>query len=218
MRTKHFLWVLAGVVAAAMIAAPAAWAGGKGCCPGHAKGSQGMAWMAQATVAVVNLADGVQVTATAESPEAVKAIQDHFAKMAGECPGHAGMAWRKDAKFVVANLADGAVLTVTSTNADAVQAIQEHFAAMGENCRKGAAMGENCCKGAAMGANCCKGAAMAWKKDAKFVVENLSNGAAVTVTSDNPETVKAIQEHLARMAGTGETPKGCAHGHGKKGK
>jgi len=40
-------------------------------------------------------------------------------------------------------------------------------------------------------------------KDVEFKTENLPDGVAVKITSQNPETVKKIQEHVEKMKGMG---------------
>ncbi len=45
--------------------------------------------------------------------------------------------------------------------------------------------------------------------DVEMATENLADGVAVKITSKNPETVKAIQEHLASGKGCGMMGMGC---------
>ena len=48
-------------------------------------------------------------------------------------------------------------------------------------------------------AKCCSEFSLMGMKDVEVNVENLDNGVAVKITSKNPEVVKKIQEHIAKM-------------------
>ena len=183
------------------------------------------AWKKDANIEVVNLDNGAKVTIIAENADTVKAIQAQFAEMAkggckhgqeeakaeakpadakggcmhgkDEAKGKDCCAWKKDAKIDVANEKNGVVVTITTAKKDEVKAIQEHAAMMSKGgCMHHGDMAEvkaGCKHGEG------EGMGMAWKKDAKFEVANLDNGAKMTVTSDKEEAVKAIQDHFAQM-------------------
>jgi len=219
---RSILFILTLITASALVA------GGcqHGQASDQAKKDDCCAWKKDAKIDVVNLDNGAKVTITTEKADAVKAIQEQFAQMTkGGCkhgkdearttdeakpaePKGGCMhgkdeakkddccAWKKDAKIDVANQPKGVVVTITTEKKDGVKAIQEHAAMMAKaGCMHDeAAEAKGGCKHG-MG----EGMGMAWKKDAKFEVANLDNGAKMTVTTEKADAVKAIQEHFASM-------------------
>lgn len=114
-------------------------------------------------------------------------------------PAKAGCCAMKGVTMQVANIDHGVTVTLTGADADAVKAIQDHAA----KCAK-----HECClsqEGKGGQAGCDK--ATCPMKDAKIQVSNNDQGAVITVTSDKPETVAAIQKCMAECHSKGE-----AHG------
>jgi hypothetical protein len=112
----------------------------------------------------------------------------------GACADSAHKAACCDMKGVtmkVANTDKGATVTLTGETAEAVKAIQDHAT----KCAK------HECGAAKEGkAGCCDQATCPMK-DAKVQVTNNDKGAVITVTSDKPETVTAIQKCMADCHG-----------------
>ena len=163
-------------------------------CSSHGeKGSCGV--MKDATMKVENMDDGVKVTLTSDKPESVKALQEHAAACAAK-GGDAHMCLHvKGANAEAFDLTNGVEIHITSDKPEIVKELQEHAAKCAVKCAKGE-KGHGCAK---------KGHGFA--EDAKVEVQNLPNGATITMTSDDPETVKAIQAHAAE----------CSSKHEKKG-
>ena len=126
------------------------------------------------TMQVANIDKGATITLTGETAEAVKAIQDHAAK----CAKHECCPSAPKAKFVCPMHPE-----VTSDKAG--------------KCTK---CGMNLESKAAGKAGCCDQATCPMK-DAKVQVTNNDKGAVITVTSDKPETVTAIQKCMADCHG-----------------
>ncbi len=123
--------------------------------------------------------------------------------MAGDTPAcphaKAGCCGMKGMTMKVANIDKGVTVTLTGENAESVKAIQDHAA----KCAR-----HECClsqEGKEGKAGCDK--ATCPMKDAKIQVSNNDKGAVITVTSDKPETVAAIQKCMAECHSKGE-----AHG------
>jgi TusA-related sulfurtransferase len=99
----------------------------------------------------------------------------------------------------VANIDKGVTITLTGENAEAVKSVQDHAA----KCAK-----HECCVSKEGKAGCCDKATCPMK-DAKVQVTNNDKGAVITITSDKPEAVAAIQKCVADCHGA----KGEAHAH-----
>ena len=101
-------------------------------------------------------------------------------------------AMMKGADVKVANIDNGVTLTITSEKAEQVKALQEKAAACGKSCqmhqeKKSEKQGEKSEKA------CCM-------KDVTCKVANIDKGVTITMTSDKPEQVKAIQECAAKCS------------------
>jgi len=155
--------------------------------------------MKGASMKVANTGNGVRITLTSDKPEVVKALQEHATQCATK-RAEMGMGFpMTDAAIKATNLDNGVEISLSSNKSEVVTALQEHAAQCAAQREKGG-MAQGCGKmgHGAMGADCpMKGATMQ--------VATLANGATVTLTSDDPEVVKAIQAHAAQ----------CAARHGK---
>lgn len=159
--------------------------------------------MKDAAMTVVNTDDGVKITLTSDKPETVKGLQECAGKCAAK-GGDAGMGLSmKGATAKTANLDNGVEITLSSDEPETVKALQERAAQCSVRHEKGAQASPGCAK---MGRG--KAGAHAGLKDAEVRVENLPNGATITLTSDDPEVVKAIQAHATQ----------CSTHHDKAGK
>lgn len=115
---------------------------------------------------------------------------NHAKKGEGACsdPAHkAACCEMKGVTKKAANIDKGATVTLTGETPEAVKAIQDHAA----KCAK-----HECATAKEGKAGCCDKAACPMK-DAKVQVTNNDKGAVITITSDKPETVAAIQKCVA---------------------
>lgn len=203
-RNPKTIALLIAILALCLVPYAASACGGKGG-DGHGcsmHGAKGMcAPMKDAAIKVENLDDGVKITMTSDKPETVKGLQECASKCSAKGEG-AGMCLPvKGAKVETANLTNGVEIHLTSDKPETVKALQEHAAKCSARKEKGEA-GHGCSKmGHGMKG---EGAPL---EGAKVEVKNLPNGATITLTSDDPEVVKAIQAHA----------EGCSAKHEKKG-
>lgn len=173
-------------------------------CEGHgpkgagcgAHGAKGLCALAKdAEMKVVNTASGVTLTLSSDKPEVVKSLQEHAAKCASKhADGGVGIPM-EGATVKATPTKDGVEMAFSSDKPEVVKALQEHMAQCATRHESGAA-GQGCrsMKGhGAMGAGCSL-------KGATVKVSNLSDGATITLTSSDPEVVKAIQAHAAQCA------------------
>ena len=123
--------------------------------------------------------------------------------MAGDTPAcpqaKAGCCAGKGMTRQVTNIDQGVTVTLTGSTPEAVKAIQDHAA----KCAK-----HECCVSKEGKGGCCDKATCPMK-DAKVQVTNNDKGAVITVTSDKPETVAAIQKCMAEC----HPAQGEAHAH-----
>jgi TusA-related sulfurtransferase len=174
--------------------------GGRHGCPMY--GEKGKcAPMKDASMKVENLTDGVKITLTSDKPEAVKALQDCATKCSAKGEGGGMCLPVKGAKVETVDLTNGVEIHLTSDKPETVKALQEHAARCSARHEKGEA-GVGCAK---MGHGM-RGHATPMD-GAKVEVKSLPNGATITITSEDPEVVKAIQAHA----------EGCSAMHEKKG-
>lgn len=142
-----------------------------------------------ATMKVENLEDGVKISLTSDKPEAVQSLREHAATCAAKGGDGAKCMVPKGARVETADLVDGVEIHLTSDDSDVVKSLQEHAAKRAAHHAKGEG-GGGCSK---MGH--ARAGHGALPEGAKVEVENLDNGATITMTSDDPEVVKAIQAH-----------------------
>jgi hypothetical protein len=148
----------------------------------HGKGPAGCCAGKGVTMQVANIDKGVTITLTGENAEAVKSVQDHAAKCAKHecCP----------------------------SSPQTQYACPMHPEVTSDKPGKCSKCGMNLDTKKGMRAGSCDKATCPMK-DAKIQVTNNDQGAVITITSDNPETVAAIQKCVADCHGA----KGAAHGH-----
>lgn len=164
-----------------------------GCCSKQGS-KEGCDMLMGAEMKVENLDNGVKITLTSEKPEALKGLQEHAAKCSAK-GGDSGMCLPvKGATVETANLTNGVEIHLTSDKPETVKALQEHAAKCSIRHAKGEA-GHGCSKmgHARMGHS-------PLLENAKVEVENRADGATITLTSDDPEVVKAIQAHAAECS------------------
>jgi TusA-related sulfurtransferase len=118
------------------------------------------------------------------------------AKGSANCAGHKvaktgccdqGAGAMKGAAMKVTNLDNGVTVTMTGDNPETVKAIQAHAAQCAQHACAGNAHG----KAAGCDPDTCP------MKEATVKVTNTDDGAVITITSDKPETVAAIQKCMA---------------------
>jgi hypothetical protein len=173
-------------------------------CEGHgpkgagcgAHGAKGLCAIAQdAEMKVVNTVSGVTLTLSSDKPEVVKSLQEHAAMCASRHADGAMGIPMEGATVKATPTKDGVEMAFTSDKPEVVTALQKHMAQCATRHESGAA-GQGCrsMKGhGTMGAGCSL-------KGATVKVANLSDGATITLTSSDPEVVKAIQAHAAQCA------------------